>query len=156
VKLTWERDNSVLRYGNRAIRVECNVRNELNGRRELYEPVVYSELEDGSKGKPYMPRPFPKGVWTVTGILPKTIPYEAPEFISTDARQIVNVWSVVDAHYGAETKDAIEDYGYGLHNSTSNTTLGCGKIIGSQDRADLVEAIRIAWTAGDVVTLEVV
>ena len=154
MKITWTRDASILRYGDKTIRVVCIVRNELNGERLLSEKPVYSENEDGGTGEPYMPRPFPLGIWEIEAILPKTNPYEAPEFISTNAHQTVDEWSLKDGHYGAKVGQ-VEDFGYGLHNSTSSTTLGCGHILESQDRADLVAAIQAAWKDGDTVTLEV-
>jgi hypothetical protein len=52
-------------------------------------------------------------------------------------------------------EDEVEDYGYGLHNSTSQTTLGCGRIIESKDRAELCSGIQAAWKNGETVTLEV-
>jgi hypothetical protein len=155
MKITWARDASILQYGAKTIRVVCAVRNELNGERLLSEKPVFSELEDGSDGVPYMPRLFPLGTWTIKAIIPKDNPYEAPEFISTDAHQTVDEWSLKDGHYG-EKIGTIEDYGYGLHNSTSSTTLGCGHIIEVQDREDLVAAIKAARKDGDTVTLEVV
>jgi hypothetical protein len=155
MQITWARDASILRFGDKTIRVVCAVRNELNGERALGSTPVYSELEDGGTGEPYMPRPFPLGTWNIEAIIPKDNPYEAPEFISTDAHQTVDEWSLKDDHYG-EKIGTIEDYGYGLHNSTSSTTLGCGHIIEVQDREDLVAAIQAAWKDGDTVTLEVV
>jgi len=156
MKLSWARDAGILQYGDNSIKVICAVRNELNGERLLSEPPVYSELEDGGTGEPYMPRPFPKGIWNVLAIIPKENPYEAPEFISTDAHQTVKEWSLDSGHYGAETEDAIEDYGYGFHNSTSSTTLGCGHILSSDDRAALTAAIKEALANGESVILEVV
>ena len=156
MQLTWRRNEGLLSYGNRIIPVVCDVRNELNGRRKLDEKVVYSENQDGSEGMPYMPRKFPIGKWNVLAIIPKIDPYEAPEFISTDARQQVHPWTSADGHYGVEMEDLIWDWGYGLHNSTSSTTLGCGHIIEVEDREALSEAIRIALEAGDMVILEVV
>jgi len=156
MKLSWKRDDGKLSYNDVTIDVVCDVRNELNGRRALSEKVVYSELPNGDKGVPYMPRPFPLGVWNVVAVIPKENPYEAPEFISTDACQILDVWSVVDGHYGDKTGDNVEDYGYGLHNSTSATTLGCGRIVSSKDREDLSKAIKTALLAKEEVILEVV
>jgi len=156
MRLTWARDAAILKYADKALKVVCNVRNELNGLRLLSEKPVYSENEDGSRGLPYMPRQFPLGTWTVIAIIPKTDPYEAPQFISTDAHQKVHPWTTQDGHYSREMDDEIEDYGYGLHNSSSATTLGCGRIIDYKDREDLCAAIQAAWKNGETVTLEVV
>ena len=144
--ITWKRDKVILTYADVSIRVICKVRNELNGLRSLTENVVYTSNEDGTQGMPYMPRLFPKGVWELVSIIDKTDPYEAPEFISTNAHQSVMTWTSVDGHYGrAITDSCAEDYGYGLHNSTSDTTLGCGHIVNNTDRANLSMAIRTCW-----------
>jgi len=156
MELLWNRDGGILTYNGKSIRVLCLVRNELNGLRAISEKPVFSEDEEGGTGVPYMPRLFPKGSWTVETILPKDNPYEAPQFISTNAHQLVDEWSVEDGHYGKPTGNHVEDWGYGLHNSSSSTTLGCGHILESQDRADLVAAIEDAWSRGENVTLEVV
>ena len=161
MKIIWARDASTLQYDDTSIRVVCHVRNELNGERLLSEKPVYSEDEDEGDGVPYMPRPFPLGTWNVEAIIPKDNPYEAPEFISTDAHQTVDEWTIGldlngNAHYIAKSSRTVEDYGYGLHNSTSSTTLGCGHIIEAADREALVAAIRAAWDQNDPVTLEVV
>lgn len=165
MKITWDRDAGKEIFTDvngveRTIDVTCFVRNELNGRRLLSEKPCYTEDEDGKTGgegnsKPYMPRPFPKGEWSVVAIndVPPENDYEAPEFISTDAHQEVEVWSVIDGHYGEKTGETVEDFGYGQHNSTSNTTLGCGRILQSEDRALLSATIRAAWGAGDIVKL---
>jgi hypothetical protein len=155
MKITWYRDSHKMSYLDKVIDVVCDVRNELNGQRALSEKPVYSENEDGGTGVPYMPRPFPIGSWEVVSVIPKTDPYEAPEFISTDAHQPVEEWTEVLGHYGQKTGTMVEDYGYGLHNSTSNTTLGCGRISRPEDRENLVMAIQDAWAAGETVTLVV-
>jgi hypothetical protein len=124
--------------------VTCDVRNELNGRRLLTEKPVYSEQSNGNAGVPYMPRKFPKGVWRILAVLPKTDPYEAPEFISTDAWQEVDEWTIEDSHYGAKTGKKVKDYGYGLHFSTSPTTLGCGKIMRMSERDALSVVVKAA------------
>ena len=49
----------------------------------------------------------------------------------------------------------MDDYGYGLHNSTSLTTLGCGHILQGPDRAAFAAAIRAAWANGEDVFITV-
>jgi hypothetical protein len=156
VVITWKLDEGKESYDDQVIDVVCSVRNELNGLRHLYEPVVYTENKDGARGIPYMPRPFPKGKWKILAILPKTNGYEAPEFISTDACQLVEKWTVVNGRYGAPTGEMVMDYGYGQHNSTSSTTLGCGRILLSSDRAKLTAILKPKLAAGEVCYLEVV
>lgn len=133
----WDRDGGLLWYelpdGSKVeIHVVSPVRNETNGLRSLDSKPVYTEGANGSKGRPYMPRPFPKGDWNIVAVLPKTDPYEAPAFISTDAHQAMPVWRLkADGTYDAATEELVQDYGYGIHDSTSNTTLGCGRILGT-------------------------
>ena len=115
----------------------------------------------GEKGVPYMPRMFPKGKWNVLAVLPKSDPYMAPEFISTDAHQLVDEWNVRakrdgELRYDVPSGRKVEDWGYGLHNSTSSTTLGCGRIMESGDREWLTSLIKRELGKGEMVTLEVV
>lgn len=151
--ILWKLSSRMIYFEGEIINVTCDVRNELNGRRKLSEPPVYSENKDGSKGEVYMPRTFPVGRWEVYTIIAKSDPYEAPEFIATNAHQTVDVWMVKDGHYYEKSGRQVEDYGYGLHNSTSSTTLGCGRISLWDHRKKLVAAIRAAWKRGEKVTL---
>ena len=153
--IIWHRNSGLATYQGKTINVTCDIRNELNHRRTLDEKPVYTENKNGSVGSPYMPRPFPLGVWKVLAILPKKHEYEAPEFISTDAHQLVDVWSVVDGHYGENTHFQVSDFGYGWHNSTSMTTLGCGKIQRYDERAALTAAIRECWSRKEEVFINV-
>lgn len=153
MRLDWNTKNNTLVCNNRRIPITCLVRTIARGNRKISEVPVLTENQDGTPGKPYDPRPFPRGEWTVLGLLEKEHPYEAPIFISTDAHQSVNVWTVVDGHYGEKTEEVVEDYGYGLHCSTSFNTLGCGKIMFRDDLNYLVEAIRAAWLKKEKVTL---
>lgn len=156
MRLVWERDKGILHHDNYVMVVSCIVRNELNGRRGRKDPVVRTENADGSDGVPYFPRPFPPGLWRVTGVLPKDDPYLAPYFISTDAHQLVERWTEVAGHYGESTGEIVEDYGYGLHCSTSISTLGCGRITMRSDLLILRSAIMEALVDKESVELEVV
>ena len=156
MKITWERDRGILSWGNKSTLCWSKVRNEVNGLRELSEKPVHTENKDGSQGTVYMPRQFPKGKWHVYTIIPKADPYMAPEFIATDAYQMVDEWTEEDGHYGHKTGRQVLDYGYGLHNSTSSTTLGCGKIVSSLDRSKLTSAIQEALDKKEEVILEVI
>jgi len=166
MNIRWDRDNCRQTYQifDAALRqmvnvdmvVVCLVRNELNGERKLDSKAVYSEMANGTRGVPYMPRPFPKGMCKIVAIIPKDSPYEAPEFISTDAHQPVEEWSIKpDGTYDKPTGRMVEDFGYGEHNSTSSTTLGCGHILSPDERRTFVAAIQAAWANGETVTLEV-
>lgn len=154
--LTWERDKGILRAGPWFMMCTCIVRNELNGRRSPAERPVKTENKDGSPGVPYFPRPFPLGEWTVLAAIPKDDPYLAPFFLSTDAHQLVEEWTAEGTHYGTKTNRIVEDWGYGLHCSTSISTLGCGRITMRKDLLDLVEAFNTAEKGGERMTLSVI
>jgi hypothetical protein len=154
--IEWRRDEGILSCDGNSIPCSCDVRNELNGRRKHVEKPVFTENEDGSRGKPYFPRPFPKGEWRVVSILPKIDAYMAPFFISTNAHQTVAVWDEVRDHYFRPTGEEVEDYGYGLHCSSSPTTLGCGRIASKDDLSALIGSIREAWVRGEEVTISVI
>jgi len=160
MNIRWLINEGKMFFGDSVVDCVCHVRNEENGERVLASKPVISENSDGSEGVPYMPRRFPMGKWNVTVILPKTDPYEAPEFIATDAHQTVERWRTRIGRDGNEiydqpSGDMVEDYGYGLHNSTSSTTLGCGRIIKTADRALLARTIRQSWESKEPVTLEI-
>lgn len=142
MRFIWHRDQGILELHDSKIFVQCHVRNELNGERQLNEKAVFTERKNGSEGLPYMPRPFPLGLWNVQKPLPKTNPYEAPFFIPTDAHQQVEFWLInTDGSYNKPSGQQIEDYGYGLHCSTSQTTLGCGRVINRSDLENLLKII---------------
>ena len=105
-------------------------------------------------GVPYMPIGFPRGSWKVTGVRPKTDPYTAPYFIATDAHAMVPEWGLdVDGSYGAPTGRLVPDSGYGIHYSTSTTTLGCLKVINKSDLLTLVQLINARMAKGETVAL---
>lgn len=132
----------------------CIVRNELNGQRKP-DQVVRSEEKDGTDGVPYMPRAFPVGRWFITAAIPKSDDYMAPFFLATDAWQMVDEWSLEGGKYGKPI-GKVADYGYGLHNSKSGSTLGCIRIHGRKDLLDIVAACRASWAREESVVLEVV
>jgi hypothetical protein len=49
-----------------------------------------------------------------------------------------------------------EDWGYGIHHSTSSTTLGCIKIVKEDDLLWLVGQIKAAWKDNVIVRMDVV
>jgi hypothetical protein len=141
----------------RVLPCSCKVRNELTpgGRSD----VVHSENADGTTGVPYMPRPFPSGLWTVgrpAVIFPEKDVhlYMWPFFIPTDAHQLVDVWEVSQEevlHYIKPTGQQVMDWGYGMHFSSSLTTLGCEKILIESDLRWLVDQINGVHAQGNVV-----
>ena len=151
----------------RDVTVTNNVRNELNKLRTPSE-VVFSTTQSGANGKPYYPRQFPAGSWIVTDVVAhdklKTDgtpmePYLYPYFLATNAHQTVPVYKVdaSDGHQKIGASDGTaEDWGYGLHHSTSSTTLGCIKIVKQDDLRWLVDQIKAAWHDNQIVRMEVV
>jgi len=132
VKVIWLRDKGILTIGEETFFVFSEVRNELNGRRKLgIKGEVVRAVVNGQEGPPYMPRPFPKGLWEITGI--EIIADQKSEFypvkIRTNASQLVNVWELdKSGGYAAMTDREVIDSGYHLHWTPSKTTWGCGRI----------------------------
>jgi hypothetical protein len=133
----------------------CDVRNEINGRRHA-DQVVYT-----IPGKqPYQPRQFPKGIWKIGRPESRTDKYLAPFFIPTDAWREVTVYDVeridnIDRYKNPTLRKEI-DRAYGLHYSTSQTTLGCIKIEKESDLLWLVEQINNFRTDKIDIFLEVI
>lgn len=96
------------------------------------------------------------GKWDVYRPEPRDDDYKAPYYIPTNAFQLVQVWDTRNGRYVMETTETTIDRGYGLHYSTSPTTLGCIKIENKKDLLFLVDEIKKALDAKEDVTLEVV
>ena len=120
----------------RSIDCSCLVRNELNGWRRPKQ-IVYS-IPDKF---PCQPRIFPAGKWTIYKPVKRRAKYTAPFFIPTNAAQDLPIWKIKGGRYVHETDKRVLDEGYGLHFSSSNTTLGCIKIINLDDLTELVDDI---------------
>ncbi len=141
MQITWSKRDGFLVADDRSIPCWSKVRNELN---ELRPRRGEADLfcitrADGSKGPPSMPRSFPIGNWTITGLIPhpdrEHDGYLYPCYIATDAHQVLDVWEL-DARGFYRGKSGVqeEDYFYGLHFSTSDWTQGCIRI---KDESDL-------------------
>jgi len=137
------------------IKADCDVRNELNVRRALHskKQVIYAMTEDphnnDGKGYPVMPRTFPTGRWNVTKPRARTDPYRAPFYIPTDAEQYLDVWELDEnGGYDHVTCKSVLDIGYGMHFSSSKTTVGCIRIHDESDLMWLVHAINERLLAG--------
>jgi hypothetical protein len=150
IKLRWRKGSHELEAFGRVLPCLCDVRNEINGRRQA-DQVAYSMPDK----KPYQPRVFPVGLWQVSTPTEKDDPYLAPWFIPTNACQKLPVWDLKNGKYYKPTEEKINDWGYGLHYSTSTTTLGCIKIINLKDLEWLVSEIQIAIINKKDVFLEV-
>lgn len=117
---------------------DCNVRNELDDSRKLGDrtQVVYAMTGNRYDKIPYMPRRFPEGIFNIVSVIekPPEDTYKWPFFISTDAWQVVTAWSLEGGGgYLRPTNKKVIDYGYGIHFSSSKTTLGCIRIINEID-----------------------
>lgn len=135
--IKFNKNAQLLEYNGKVIRAWCNVRTLANGLRKKDE-VVYSIPSK----HPYDPAEFPVGTWQVFAPVARNTLYLAPYFIPTSARQRLAVWEIKDGEYFRPTAVDTLDDGYGLHYSTSPTTLGCIRIAEKKDLLDLVKAIQ--------------
>ncbi len=138
------------------IPADCDVRNELNVRRALHDPeqVVKAMCEDPYNKPPVMPRTFPEGRWSVYKPRARTSRYLAPFFIPTDAEQYLDVWALDEnGGYDHVTSKSVLDLGYGIHFSSSRTTVGCIRVYDESDLMWLVHAINERLLAGHSVHL---
>ena len=136
----------------------CDVRNELNKRRHLHDPsqVVRAMCEDPYNKPPVMPRTFPEGRWRVYTPRSRANPYLAPFYIPTDAEQYLDVWALDEnGGYDHPTSNRVLDIGYGLHFSTSSTTVGCIRVHSESDLLWLVHAINERILSGHAVHITV-
>jgi hypothetical protein len=76
-------------------------------------------------------------------------------FIPTTAFAKVQIWEVRERVYVRATDETDLDYGYGLHCSTSRTTLGCIRIVEQDDLLWMVARINEELDAGRFVDMEV-
>ena len=142
----------------RDIPASSNVRNELNGQRKLHVPgeVVYAMTHDPYSRTPVMPRTFPKGLWRVHKPRRRFDRYLAPFYIPTDAEQYLPVWELDDKlGYSHPGDGMVLDIAYGIHFSTSYTTVGCIRVHNEHDLLWLVETINDLLDAHTDITLSV-
>jgi len=142
----------------RDIAADCIVRNEVNGWRRKHDPkeVVRAMTHDPYRKPPIIPRPFPFGEWNVYSPRPRRDKYLAPYFIPTDAEQFLPIWALdEDGGYDHATAKKVLDIGYGLHFSTSTTTVGCIRIWEEADLLWLVQHIKEQLSCGEKVRLSV-
>jgi hypothetical protein len=160
MKILWNRDTGRAVCEGEELRITCDVRNELNGRRRLHEAEeVIRAVVRGEWGPPYMPRQFPKGTWKITALEKTDNPEFAPVKIKTNARQIVEVWKLdKKGGYDRKSRNTIEDEGYHLHWSKPfKTTLGCGRVgYDTPQQVQLLAGlIQKAWDRDEPVVLVV-
>ena len=137
--------------------ISCDVRSLLNKRREINE-VIRSIPHN----LPYDPRPFPAGVWEITGVewqKDKRFDFDTygPVKIRTDAFHLVKVWELdKEGDYKRELENEVQDYGYLLHYSLSKTTLGCIRLGSAGAAETLGKLVERVLQSGEKVELEVI
>ena len=142
----------MLYVANKYIDISCNVRNELNGLRN--KSAVVLSIPDK---KPVMPRQFPIGVWEIYKPVKRDSAYLAPYFIPTNAFQMLPIWELDNnGLYKRKTTNLTRDIGYGLHYSTSSTTLGCIKIQQKNDLLWIIEYIGECFNKDIFLEIEVI
>jgi hypothetical protein len=155
LEILFRRKKEQLTYGSKTIWAWNKIRNLENGLRGMTEVVFTEPANRAEDAKPFSPQLFPVGKWSVgRPVAKKDAPYLEPFFIPTNAVRTVPTWTVNAGHY-IEQKGEQLDSGYGLHYSTSTSTLGCIRISLRTDLIDLVNAIRAALDRGEAVSLTV-
>jgi len=136
--------------------VSCHVRSYSGGSRASHEVV-----RSIPGNFPYDPKPFPKGLWEITGIeWQKDKGFDlqtyGPVKIRTNAWQSVNIWELDnDGDYKTETSRQARDEGYLLHYSNSRTTLGCIRLASPKDAEEIAGIVQRVLNNGEQVLLEV-
>jgi len=156
--IKYSHEVGILGVLDKTMEASCIVRNEINMQRSKHDAseVVYAMTGNQYDKKPFMPRKFPTGIWQVFMPQERQSRYLAPYFIPTNAKQLVRVWELDGrGGYDEATDERVMDHGYGLHYSTSRTTLGCIRIHTKDDLVTLVGLIRGTIMQNQVVTLEV-
>jgi hypothetical protein len=142
--------------GDTTVGISCNVRTVRDGTRRSYETVLSIP-----SGKPYDPRPFPKGLWRITGVEWQrdtgfNYATYGPVKIRTDAGQYVKVWELdSEGDYLRETDELVWDEAYWLHYSQSMTTLGCFRFASDHYAIRVAEIVEQFLRKGELVELEV-
>lgn len=146
---TWDRDAGSLEAGGKLFTCTNRVRNEIDPSavRKLHDSAeVRYSIVNGLQGPPYMPRKFPRGMWTVTGFI-FIDDYHSdfwPIKITTDAHQLVHIWALdAKGGYDYPLPDVVDDSGYHFHwDRWSRATLGCGRV-GDNDDSQIRELLKV-------------
>lgn len=120
----------------------CDVRNELNGRRQPEQIVNTYPITSKLGRLPYMPRKFPTGLWRVKNpIWTDDIEY-APVKIPTDAIRRVLIWDTKNNKYTIPNGEHQDDAFYHLHFARDSiTTLGCIRLNSAYDAEEIAKLI---------------
>lgn len=158
--ITYESAGNNLVIGEIVFTVTNFVRNEIDRvyKRTLHDPkeVRYTINKDRTKGKPYMPRKFPKGLCEITTVeYHDAVKFDPKEYgtvrVRTNATQAVEVWTLDKAGgYDKPTGEFVPDYGYLIHYSPSNTTLGCLRATTQESMTKIAELVEAALREGKV------
>jgi hypothetical protein len=142
VRITVDLSAGRLIFPDKVFFISNRIRTLRDGTREASE--VIRSIPDNM---PYDPRPFPRGLWRVTGLDwqkekgfdPRTY---GPVKIRTDAWQMVKVWELdADGDYSRETERLVKDTCYWLHYSAFTTTLGCVRLASPEDATVIARII---------------
>ncbi len=140
--------------GTTVYKATCDVRNELNKRRQPNQVVKTFPL--GTTREPYYPRKFPTGIWRVKTPIWTTEPDYAPVKIPTSAERQVVTWSTKIGKYHKRTDTIQKDSFYHLHFSRdSKTTLGCIRLNSEEDARQIAELVKFYLDKGQKVYIEV-
>jgi hypothetical protein len=150
--IIFKRGREQLTYNGKTIWAWNRVRSLANKKRLLTE-VVYSEPTDALPA-PYDPVLFPIGTWEIGQPVTRTEKYLAPFFIPTNAVQRVTTYELQSGIYYKPNGTQV-DGGYGIHFSTSSTTLGCIRVAEEKDLLALVEWINEVLRSGESVKITV-
>jgi len=132
----------------------CNIRNELNGRRKKDE-IVYT-IPIAGHPKPYYPRQFPSGIFDISEVQYTNDSEYAPVKIKTNALREVFTWDLTrDGMYWMPTGNTQIDSAYWLHFTKSRTTLGCIRIGSESDAMNLALIVKNELDKDKSVLLEV-
>ena len=132
----------------------CDVRTELNGRRQLHtKSEVVKTYPISGERSPYMPRQHPSGIFTIYEVEHTTDPEYSPCKIRSTAYREVFIWELdATGGYDHATEETQTDSGYLIHNTDSATTLGC---IRCKEAGIIGEIVEKALKNNEPVKLEV-
>jgi len=136
MKIVYDVENGLLHVDSKTYKCDSLPRNELNRKRPQRgkTDIFFGKDQEGNRYAS-MPRPFPKGKWHITDVVP--IPRSHPDhkylgdfYVKTDAYQWLKVWRTGKSQgYIEPLQEKRLDTGYGFHfclKSTSVSSHGCG------------------------------
>ncbi len=154
--LRFIHNENVLYVGGNKYIATCDVRNELNRRREKDQVVKTYPLGNVER-QPYYPRKFPTGLWRIKEpIWTDNIDY-APVKIPTDAFRGVLLWDTDKNGYVKMNGKHQTDAFYHLHFSKKwETTLGCIRFNSDKDARGIAKLIEYEQKLNNETWIEVI